>query len=75
MINISAQSSSNHPAAFRLASNLKTVWLGRGITPAGIVFRVTEEHKPLHHDKVATKGEFFFGVFYYYNNFFKCFFF
>ena len=28
MINILAQSSSNHPAAFRLASNLKTVWLG-----------------------------------------------
>ena len=28
MINILAQSSPNHPAAFRLASNLNTVWLG-----------------------------------------------
>ena len=37
-------------AAFRLASNLKTAWLGsippvRGITHADIVFRVMEEHK------------------------------
>ena len=29
----------------------------RGITPAGIVFRITEEHKPPHHHKVATTGE------------------
>src|SRR4029434_3249795 len=26
----------------------------RGITPVGIVFRVTEAHKPPHHGKVAT---------------------
>ncbi|CAM4610327.1 unnamed protein product [Leuciscus chuanchicus] len=43
-------------AAFRLASNLKTAWLGSTcqgytITPASIVLRVTEAHKPLHHHK------------------------
>ena len=35
----------------------------RGITPAGIVFRVTEAHKPPHHDKVATTGEVFLVFF------------
>ena len=49
--------------AFRLASNLKTAWLSstaRGITPAGTVFRVTEEHKPPHHDKGSNNREGFF---------------
>ena len=47
-------------AAFGLASNRKLPGLvvpARGITPARIVLRVTEVHKPPHHDKVATTEE------------------
>ena len=29
----------------------------RGLAPAGIALRVTEAHKPPHHDKVAAHGE------------------
>ena len=46
----------------------------RGITPAGIVFRVTEVHKPPHHDKVATTGEVFWCFLFYFIYFFQKFF-
>jgi hypothetical protein len=45
----------------------------RGITPASIVFRVTEAHKPPHHDKVATTGEVFFLLVFFIFYFFKFF--
>ena len=49
-------------AAFRMASNLKTAWLGitcQDYNPPPV--RVTEEHKPPHHEKVATTWEGYFG--------------